>query len=123
MRDIKFRVKIIKTGKWIQGHLEALIWGCPNDVAFQEYYDENSFGEFIHQHDRKSNEIYEGDILYIPEFYGEYKEFIGVVKFNEDLSCWVVESKHDFMRISTIEASLTEIKGNIYDNPELVEVE
>lgn len=122
MREIKFQAKIIRTGKWFQGELEDLIWNCPLDVDFFEYYDKESFSEFTYKHDFNNNEIYEGMILFIPKMEDEINEFLGVVKFNEELSCWTVENQHSFIRFSEIYPNLTEIRGDIIDNPELLEV-
>lgn len=126
MRDIKFRGKRIKDKKWIYGSLAK---DNPQDAYYIIDIDEgvgrdvleNTIGQYTGLHDKNGKEIYEGDIVkvligniwYIGKVIYEHSEFTIDVASNKQL---------EFGRMGIIE-KLTEAIGNIYDNPELLEVE
>ena len=69
--------------------------------------------------DKNGKEIFEGDIL------GTKDGLLnGVVEYRSDLGMWTnsLIRYNNFERLCTV-ANLREIIGNIYENPELVEVE
>ncbi|WP_413509663.1 YopX family protein [Carnobacterium maltaromaticum] len=141
MREIKFRGKRISDGKWIEGV------PVPNSLGKRSYilglimsdkisYSMNQLHEFCHEvipesvgqytglKDKNDVEIYEGDILKNEE--GK----IGYVSFLvQEVGYVVVLEKQDYRlgHRNTAEsyeiAQGHEIVGNIYDNPELLEVE
>ena len=71
--------------------------------------------------DKCGKEIYEGDIIEYPIFEDE----LGVVKWSEEKGYWHIESitQIGINRFSLYDDSDKdyEVKGNIYENPELVE--
>lgn len=148
MREILFRGKRIDNGEWVKG-FPYITHGGEHQIR---YYDSESniencshtvipdtLGRFTGLTDRNSTKIFEGDIIrwhdntelsvsgQIAEVcYGEYidadSDFDDVYSlgfyfklFDEDKTCatinWLNECKNDF-----------DIIGNIYDNPELLEV-
>lgn len=138
MREILFRGKSIIRGEWIYGYLnqhrgnirydcdcEPIADGCYyiNDwqtkidtgMYGQEYkVDPNTIGQFTGLEDKLGTKIFEGDVIddlgveYIVVFDSDYAQFRG--KFDG----WNAEISHI--------ASRCEVIGNIYDNPELLEV-
>lgn len=138
MREILFRGKSIIRGEWIYGYLnqhrgnirydcdcEPIADGCYyiNDwqtkidtgMYGQEYkVDPNTIGQFTGLEDKLGTKMFEGDVIddlgveYIVVFDSDYAQFRG--KFDG----WNAEISHI--------ASRCEVIGNIYDNPELLEV-
>lgn len=151
MREILFRGKRMDNGEWVKGFyvcvldthyimtgkFDSLTNGIINSEAYK--VDPSTIGQFTGLTDRNGVKIFEGDIIrwhdntelsvsgQIAEVcYGEYidadSDFDDVYSlgfyfklFDEDKTCatinWLTECKNDF-----------DIIGNIYDNPELLEV-
>ncbi len=139
MRAIKFRGKDVETGEWIYGDLfqrigyyPEIIVSYPNDngkIAYKGIaVKPESVGQFTGANDAYGNEIYEGDILHIPDddFNGEIK---GVVMFEADsfvvksirsnwsaLLAWCNRKDHETKHY----VRPTKVIGNTYDNQELL---
>ena len=129
MRNIKFRGKTGTTEgkKWVYGYLykiksffsEDYQYFIKNEHLQETSVDEDSIGQYTGLHDKNEKEIYEGDIVKvftnkewrIGKIIYEHSEFTIDVTNNKDLK---------YGRTSIIE-NLTEVIGNIYDNPELLE--
>ncbi|HEW0989072.1 TPA: DNA-packaging protein [Streptococcus pneumoniae] len=100
-----------KKGVLVGEHWE---FGETNFMNFDEIVLMQSTGLF----DRNGKEIFEGDVLTSQNY-----PVKGVVEFRTDLGLWV----HYLKRYSYFEylgnvAGSKEIIGNIYENPELLEV-
>lgn len=135
MREIKFRGRK-PNGEWIYGDLVAVETtdGEPSkfnirpydvDLECPEDVDENTIGQFTGLLDGNGQEIFEGDIMRIPET--EFNiEIIGVVKF--DRGSYVIRSffsgTHSSLAWAVRERQSGErrgvVIGNIYDNHELL---
>lgn len=84
-RTIKFKGKRKDTGEWVYGSLLTL----PTRVEISDYgainyeVDSTTVCQFTGLFDSEGKEIYEGDIVYVPEteFNGELK---GVVEWRDD---------------------------------------
>ena len=68
--------------------------------------------------DNDGKEIFRGDIVM-----SRCGLFKGIVSLRQDLGAYVIKliGYRDFVRLSTV-ANTTEVIGNIYENPELLEV-
>ena len=136
MREIKFRGKDC-WGNWRYGDLmknsiptaspvivENFYYDDPDDSMFE--VDSATIGQFTGLKDCKGQEIFEGDILrYLPPWRWVDTKRIGVVVF-EDYSFYVKnEYTTDLLFNIAVnsDGAPFEVIGNIYNNPELLEVE
>lgn len=142
MRTIKFRGQRIDNGEWVYGFLYQLPLptgvGCmilttdntheDNSIepeyhlAFTLWVDlfpvkPETVGQYTEQKDKNSREIYDGDIL---------RNIDGLKRVGDE---WIdnvhiipVEYKEARFNISSLSkvTEYTEVIGNIYDNPELL---
>jgi uncharacterized phage protein (TIGR01671 family) len=130
-RTIKFRGKSTNNDKWVYAELH----GFGMDL-FNECVRENTVGQFTGLFDKNSKEIYEGDIVEQIVTNGYDYGFIGEVGFDNGVfgikhktykgyivSRFVYSSDwNDGHAHGTILYEY-ELKGNIYDNPELMKEE
>lgn len=119
MREIKFRAwhkgikKMYKIG---QITLEKGVWNYePEDRGFigmsKPYQPSFVLMQYTGLKDKNGKEIYEGDIV------NQFNvDTIGIVKFKDGL--FGIKSKGMFWHIHS---KNTEVIGNIYENPELLE--
>jgi len=131
-RKIKFRGKRVDSGEWTYGFYRE--WTMPECWKYQGYRDGINYyidnrgtiesqlvipetvGQYTDLKDKNGKEIYEGDILecvlgwkYVVEWDGTAGRFIG----------YTLENERKIVYVDRDPAS--EIIGNIYDNPELLQ--
>ena len=141
MREIKFRAKIIRAGKWskwIYGSLdfnkytyqEARIVGYDDPVQYWHKIDKNTIGQYTGLKDKNEKEIYEGDIVLYEDWEmatenGSGDSFInkGIIIYNESNCCFDVTEKMTIEREDVLyeKNDTLEVIGNIYDNKEILE--
>lgn len=147
MIKIKFRGKDIETGEWLCGDLiqrlgyyPAILTTYPTEEGKVGYAEravkEETVGQFTGLKDKKDKEIYEGDIMY-----SEFSDGSGgysLIGWNEKeasfgmMDAYSYQSKqegYDFPEFKNYvliahlhQALICEVVGNIYDNPELLNV-
>jgi len=117
MREIKFRGKMVDTGKWVYGfYLEEQYSSLNGDV--RPYIVENSirhevFAETVGQYNglkgKNGKEVYEGDIMKII-YHGTNSTYdiYRPVWWDNETTRFINASKK------------YEVIGNIHDNPELI---
>ena len=132
MREIKFRAwdKVEKK----MGEVRILDFVCQmvqvkNEKYFAMWEFENiELLQFTGLKDKNGVDIYEGDILEVHHHWDDYdgcsgtEKFLGVAIFKEGAFQVSRFEKMEFYLASSIIIS-NEIKGNVYENPELMEVE
>lgn len=131
-RQIKFRGRDLKTGKWVYGDLLAPITGCRivnytevdnGSMKHADYHyhdvDGTTVGQFTGLLDRYGKEIYEGDIL---EKYNEQGITMHVNYFGSQFGCvqhWDgVGGEGSWYPLDDYCTEELEVIGNIHDNPE-----
>lgn len=128
MREIKFRGYDSFSQKWVYGyglHQSIFIDGSSNayvTAGIREVFivDKESAGQYTGIKDYKGKEIYEGDILKCKLYNGKYENYL-VVWDKEDACFDALNSdKSNFMSPSIW--TVSEIIGNKFENPELLEV-
>lgn len=133
MREIKFRGKRIDNGEWVYGYLIGTDAIVGNIVDWDSEYfctefwckvDPETVGQYTGLKDSKGKEIYEGDILRVPDLYEtpentETTYHVEVIEFkNFSFNLGNSPLGEDYEYVS----DECEIIGNIHDNPELLEV-
>lgn len=130
MRDILFRAKRLDNGEWVEGNLfvpdkpdtPTQICIGTNIVRISCDVDPSTIGQYTGKTDKNGKRIFEGDILGT-----RYDSFdidyvvVEVVKWFRN--GWATQ-EGDYMPDSLTEDGIlpySEIIGNIYDNPELLE--
>lgn len=130
MREILFRGKCnevgIYTGQWIEGFYAEddgkPVIGQSTDKGIIGYFCEiGSIGQFTGLTDKNGRKIFEGDILK-----GKFKNY--AVWFDDDEKAYVYGSsfqggyRHSVASYLSGDFKRLEVIGNIYDNPNLLEV-
>lgn len=126
-REIIFRGKRIDNSEWTEGYLfkiwnrTFLLWGMTGDVPNMVEVKPQTVGQFTGLTDKNGKKIFEGDIVKFlhPAF---NKSRIGVISYEMNEAGFVLRHKGGYSWISYIN-EFYEVIGNIYDNPELLEVE
>ena len=131
-REIKFRVRNTKTNEWVHGPgyevnlfgEMILLGGFMNGVGLKGLDDCVPL-QFTGLKDKNGKEIYEGDIVLIPDNNPpEYGNSILIVEYHTPCWCYrevgksKIESIDGFIGISEVD-DCAEIIGNIFQNPEL----
>lgn len=102
MREIRFRGKSIKDGKWLYGFFaiiddkpaiitDSIEWidGSELRGTCWDYVDGNTVGQFTGLQDSTGKDVYEGDIVRT----SIAKDSVGVVEWNNDKASFVVHMK------------------------------
>ena len=128
MREIKFRAKTIDTGKWLYGCLQVpriegggyYMWDAN---MRQRKVDPETIGEFTSLKDRNGNDIYEGDIISFDYGNGEpVSEDLIEVRFVRGVFAFLWNGDlDDECLVSSPTHEWAIVKGNIHDNPDMLQ--
>lgn len=126
MREIKFRGKRLDNGEWIEGDLLRMndhwfIFPDPAPEGIDKYeVDPATVGEYTGLKDRNGKEVYEGDVMKIPET-DFNAEIIGRVLFDDDAYYIIpLRGGHLWGLHWSLRKHDAKIIGNIHDNLELL---
>ena len=141
MREILFKAKRKDNGEWIEGYyvycrkrhyiLQVLNKAIGFDEREYEWVevDPDTICQYTGLTDKNGKKIWENDILSIHAYsYDEPEDdYFGVVTYCKKDACWSLNNNEKYGEIicECFGSYTTEIinHGNIFDNPELLEVE
>ena len=143
-REILFKANRKDNGEWVEGYYVKTRLGTdikPSDVIFVPFkinrneewgwikIDPDTLCQYTGFTDKNSKKIWENDIISIAAYsYDEPEDdYFGVVTYCEKDACWSLNNNEKYGEIicECFGSYTTEITnhGNIFDNPELLEVE
>ena len=131
MREIKFRGKRVDNGEWTYGYYFKTF---EIDIERNEPYElhyivigrdyvqvvPESVGQFIGLIDKHKISIYEGDIVEMTDTTGAGRT-LAIVKWINEYSCFELIKSDDADSLEKYNQSDYEVKGNIYENPKLMD--
>ena len=126
MRTIKFRGKRLDNGEWVVGHLGIMwnewhIFGW-DDTNTAYPVDPATIGQYTGMKDKAGQDIFEGDVLRIPQI-PYFKGGNGYVLFIDDRISVKDGEESEWRLTWVVQESNDGIIGNIHDNPELITTE
>ncbi len=134
MREILFRGKATANKEWVEG---LVCYNIYDELCIQpedrktlghgcRVIDPETVGQYTGRVDKNGNRVFEGDIIRITAFAPNI--FVGAVLWDDHDQCYlIVKDPSEQIYIDDFgnygRPSYYEVIGNIYDNPELLEVE
>lgn len=133
MREIIFKAKRKDNGEWVEGYFVKTKLGkdtSPSDVVFVPWkenrneewgwikVDPDTLCQYTGLTDKNDKKIWENDIVELPNEEGYF-----TCKWEEDAARFVMNGDGLTVDFDNYWSYQTEVAGNIFENPELLEVE
>lgn len=129
-REILFKAKRIDNGEWVEGQyayitnpltedgkpIKHLI--CNGTNIFNDLIDSDTLCQYTGLTDKNDKKIWENDIVELTDAEGYF-----TCKWEEDAARFVMNGDGLTVDFDNYWSYQTEVAGNIFDNPELLEVE
>lgn len=144
MREILFRGKSIKTGEWVYGDLYAtgetpmiVKDGTTNDIDNFVVVDKDTIGQYTGFDDINNNKIFDNDICKFIIFHKNREEISTGQVFYDECAWLITDEPKSVSKCKcytdlgmfkggwsghVTPSSVIEVIGNIFVNPELLEV-
>lgn len=132
MREILFRGKRVDNGNWVEGYL-YVYWNFERKI-FQIFVDRtngipdsfevnlDTIGQYTSLKDKNGKRVFEGDV--VRAVYNREENIYVVVWDEEELDFKATNGKENYGRNFQYMPCCEEVEiiGNVYDNPELLDV-
>ena len=136
-RQILFKAKKKDNGEWVEGGYlsepytdkKYIVRWNSFGIGFNEFIEVNpdTLCQYTGLTDKNGQKIWENDIVSINaySYYEPEDDYFGVVKYSSKDACWCLCGEVSDVICECFGSYTTEINkhGNIFDNPELLEVE
>ena len=131
MREILFRGKRIDDGKWVEGYLYGIweqryiLWGMTNNVPNMVEVDPETICQYTGLTDKNGKKIWEGDIVGYWDTYSTENglseaDCVGEVVWDNETISFQVTNRLSAESYEVLDEC--SVIGNVFDNPELLEV-
>lgn len=128
-REILFKAKRIDNGEWVEGYYQKrfdldgseqhlIFWSKSYTVWEYAEIDPDTLCQYTGLTDKNGKEIWENDIVELPDEEGYF-----TCEWEEDAARFVMNGDGLTVDFDNYWSYQTEVAGNIFDNPELLEVE
>ena len=127
-REILFKAKRIDNGEWVEGSIvmdqsrldifKYRIQPIESGVLYAPPIDPDTLCQYTGLTDKNGKKIWENDIVELPDEEGYF-----TCKWEEDAARFVMNGDGLTVDFDNYWSYQTEVIGNIFDNPELLEVE
>ena len=125
-----YRAKRMDNGEWTYGYLygiwerKYILWGMTNDVPNMTEVDPSTICQCTGLKDKRGKLIWENDFMigYLDDIYQEDATYVRVMWRNNGFRTHQ-NGYDDFEILDEFDQNNFEVCGNIFDNPELLEVE
>ena len=110
---------------WVEGYLYGIwerryiLWGMTNDVPNMVEVDPSTICQCTGLEDNNGKLIWENDIVKHDFGKDQIDVQLAIVKYDSKYACYQIKPIYDWMYC---DKSDCEVIGNIFDNPELLEV-
>lgn len=128
MREILFKAKRIDNGEWVEGcividqsrldRFKYRIQPIESGVLYAHPIDPDTLCQYTGLTDKNDKKIWENDIVELPDGEGYF-----TCEWEEGTARFVMNGDGLTVDFDNYWSYQTEVAGNIFDNPELLEVE
>lgn len=129
MREILFKAKRIDNGEWVEGYYQKrfdldgseqhlIFWSKSYTVWEYAEIDPDTLCQYTGLTDKNDKKIWENDIVELPDGEGYF-----TCEWEEGTARFVMNGDGLTVDFDNYWSYQTEVAGNIFDNPELLEVE
>lgn len=129
MREILFRAKRMDNGEWVEGYLFRLSENHPPFIMLSDRYGEShevdpfTICQYIGLTDNNGEKIWENDICIIHSSNIDEEDGYFTVEWDDDSGRFILNGDSLTVDFDNFYGHECEVIGNIFDNPELLEVE